>query len=236
LTTEPTFSAKEELGPIQSPRPKDFGSFVNFFKGYMGVMPLVMASFAPIVTLANAIPTYALQTKALSTMTGLLGFLLVAWAFSSRHALAIRFFFNARKARNPSRWLRFSLVRSALGIPFLLIILMIGFYFAYSWTLEHSIMVSQADQLRRDGGLSAANNFDDPAAVMARTPDKSIPLRSDILKEVNYRIPYGTYLAVRYVGIFLCAELAFVFMALREYMQAVLQLSDGLVIERLTGE
>ncbi len=201
-------------------------------------MPLVVAAFAPVVTLLNAIPTYSLQTKALSTMTGLLGFLLVAWAFSSRHTLAVRFFYNDvdRDLRvHSSTHLRFSLFRSALGAPFWLIFFMIVFFLAYSWTLEHSIMVSQVDKLLRNGQLKADADLSNPAAIMATTPDDKIPPRADILKELNYRIPYGTYLALLYSGIFLCAELAFVFMALREYMQSVLRLSDDVVISQLTG-
>jgi hypothetical protein len=240
----------EQLTVPASSQPKDFRSFVKFFKGYMGVMPLVVASFAPIVTLLNAIPTYSIQTKTLSTMTGLLGFLLVAWAFSSRHSLAVRFFYvQEKKSNNHYFWaLRFSLFRSALGIPFCLIVLMIGFFFAYSWMLEHSIMVAQVDELSRgkqnvDELCRAKQDYEEfeelarvnPAAIMITAPKDKIPPRSGILKQENYRIPYGTTLVALYVGIFLCAELAFVFMALREYMQSVLKLSDEVVIQELTG-
>jgi hypothetical protein len=230
----------EQLVVPASSQPKDFRSFVKFFKGYMGVMPLVVASFAPIVTLLNAIPTYSLQTKTLSTMTGLLGFLLVAWAFSSRHSLAVRFFYDQeRKSSNHYHFLdlRFSLFRSAFGVPFCLIVLMMSFFFGYSWMLEHSIMVAQVDELRREGLIQADELArGDPAAIMITAPENRIPPRSGILKQENYRIPYGTALVALYVGIFLCAELAFVFMALREYMQSVLKLSDEVVIQELVGK
>ena len=238
IESEPVQSATIAESVMSISPPKDFRSFVNFFKGYMGVMPLVVAAFAPVVTLCDAIPTYALQTKALSTMSGLLGFLLVAWAFSSRHALAVQFFYDDASEKLPhggSARRRFSLFRSAFGAPLLLIGLMIGFFFAYSWLLEHSIMVSQVDKLRRDGEIPDNMQDLETAAIMALTPTNKIPLRSDILKETNYRVPFGTELVALYCGIFLCAELAFVFMALREYMQSVLKISDERVILGLTG-
>jgi hypothetical protein len=167
----------------------------------------------------------------------LLGFLSVAWAFSSRHALAIGFFFADREspAKDNLSRRRFSIFRSVLGVPFCLIVLMIGFFFAYSWLLEHSIMVAQVDGLRREGLIKPEMQDASPAAIMITAPDDKIPARSAILKQENYRIPYGTELISLYVAMFLCAELAFVFMALREYMQSVLRLSDEMIILEMTG-
>jgi hypothetical protein len=106
------------------------------------------------------------------------------------------------------------------------------FFFVYRWTLERSIMLAQIDQLHRQGTVALDVGWDDPAGVIVSTPDKMIPLRSEILKQVNYRIPYGTELEVLYLGIFAFAELAFVFMALKEYMQSLLKISD----ENIIGE
>jgi hypothetical protein len=51
---------------------------------------------------------------------------------------------------------------------------------------------------------------------------------TDILKSVDYReIPYSLALTVCYLGMFLTAESAFILMALREYLQDVLQLQDA---------
>ncbi len=54
---------------------------------------------------------------------------------------------------------------------------------------------------------------------------------NDILKSIDYReIPYSLQLTVCYVGMFLAAESAFILMALREYLQDVLKISDESLI------
>jgi hypothetical protein len=69
------------MQPIQSNRLKNFA---QLFKGYMGVMPMVTAATAPILTLVKAIPVYNSQKTSLATYSGLLGFLVVAWVFYAR--------------------------------------------------------------------------------------------------------------------------------------------------------
>jgi hypothetical protein len=61
--------------------------FASFFKGYMGVMPLVTAAVAPLLTMMKAIPVFESQKTALATYSGLLGFLLLAWVFYVRGRL-----------------------------------------------------------------------------------------------------------------------------------------------------
>jgi hypothetical protein len=56
----------------------------SFFKGYMGVMPLVTAALAPLLTLAKAIPVFESQKTSLATFSGLFGLLFVAWVFYAR--------------------------------------------------------------------------------------------------------------------------------------------------------
>jgi hypothetical protein len=63
VATEAQSGTEQPPIPFSNSQTKDFRSFVNFFKGYMGVMPLVVASFAPIVTLLNAIPTILSKQK-----------------------------------------------------------------------------------------------------------------------------------------------------------------------------
>jgi len=52
---------------------------------------------------------------------------------------------------------------------------------------------------------------------------------------VNFEIPHGDWLAIYYLGIFLCAELAFVIMATREYLQSLLHISDRQIVFALTN-
>jgi hypothetical protein len=64
-------------------------AFANLFKGYMGVMPMVTAALAPLVTMMSLIPAYEAQRKCLATMTGVLGFLVLAWLFYFRRTIAL---------------------------------------------------------------------------------------------------------------------------------------------------
>jgi hypothetical protein len=64
-------------------------AFANVFKGYMGVMPIVTAALAPVLTAMNVIPTYETQRKPLAVMAGILGFLLLAWLFYVRRTIAL---------------------------------------------------------------------------------------------------------------------------------------------------
>src|SRR5436190_1833649 len=64
-------------------------AFAGFFKGYMGIMPLVTAAVAPLLTIMKAVPVFESQKSTLATYSGLLGFLLVAWVFYARRAFAV---------------------------------------------------------------------------------------------------------------------------------------------------
>jgi hypothetical protein len=64
-------------------------AFANVFKSYMGVMPIVTAALAPILTAINVIPTYESLRKPLATMAAFLGFLLLSWLFYVRRTLAL---------------------------------------------------------------------------------------------------------------------------------------------------
>jgi hypothetical protein len=63
--------------------------FANAFKGYMGVMALVTSVLAPLPTSLRAIPTYEGQRTTLAKLTGILGFLLLAWLFYVRRTIAL---------------------------------------------------------------------------------------------------------------------------------------------------
>ncbi len=53
---------------------------------------------------------------------------------------------------------------------------------------------------------------------------------ADPLKMGHLSIPYGHLLKVLYIGMFVCAEAAFILMAIKEYIQDVLKLSDVEII------
>jgi hypothetical protein len=61
-----------------------FKGFAQFFKGYMGVMPIITAAVAPIVTSFKTIPVFDVQKNDLALYSGLLGFLLIGYIFYAR--------------------------------------------------------------------------------------------------------------------------------------------------------
>src|SRR4029077_10819001 len=63
--------------------------FASAFKGYMGVMPVVTAALAPLLTFLKALPTYESQRTTLATLSGVLGFLTLAWLFYVRRTIAL---------------------------------------------------------------------------------------------------------------------------------------------------
>ncbi len=163
--------------------------FANVFKGYMGIMPLVTAALAPLLTAMNVIPTYDPQRKPLATMAGILGFLLLAWLFYVRRTIALG------SITHGYRWI-FNL------IPLLLIFSSIGCYVEYAHTLDLSL----AELLRGNVGLTrvqALGNW-----------------------TLEHPAPSSVQLQLLYLGMFLCAEAAFVMMAMREYANDVRRISE----------
>lgn len=106
--------------------------FANVFKSYMGVMPIVTAALAPLLTAMNVLPMYGPQRKALATMAGMLGFLLLAWLFYVRRTIALG-----------------SITRGYRSIfnflPLMLILASIGCYVAYANVLDASVNAIQHD-------------------------------------------------------------------------------------------
>jgi hypothetical protein len=90
------------MASIQESQENRLQIFANIFKGYMGIMPILTAALAPLLTAMNVIPAYESQRKPLATMAGVLGFLLLGWLFYVRRTIALgsikhgyRWFFNS---------------------------------------------------------------------------------------------------------------------------------------------
>jgi len=126
--------------------------FANLFKGYVGVMPMVTAALAPLLTAMNVIPTFDPQRKPLATMAGVLGFLLLAWLFYMRRTIALG------SIRHGYRWF-FNLV------PLALIAASVVSYVVYASTLDDSL----AEILKVNAGVSRAQ------AMGSWTLDHSAP-------------------------------------------------------------
>lgn len=114
------------MATAQLPQPSPLLTFANLFKGYMGVMPVVIAILTPLLTAMNVIPTYEPTRKPLATIAGVLGFLLLSWLFYVRRTIALgsitrgwRVLFNV--------------------LPFALILFSIGCYIGYASALNASL-------------------------------------------------------------------------------------------------
>jgi hypothetical protein len=177
-------------------------AFAAFFKGYMGVMPLLTAAVAPLLTMMNAIPVFASQKKTLATYSGLLGFLLIAWVFYVRRAFALNVSFG-----KSTGFFRISRLVADL-FPLLLILGSVYCYITYFSTLHLSI------------------------GLINSTIDSLHGSRQYLLDNWKQaeQIPQEGLLQLYYLGIFLFAEAAFVVMALREYVYGVLNVSEREVL------
>ena len=186
--------------------PMRIEGFAQFFKRYISVSSVVTASLPIPIAAAKLIPVYDCQQKFLGTYTSLFCFLLLAFVFYSRHNIA-RWMFG-RQLNAGASWIGglFSL------LPLLLIIGSACLVYGYHVQLEASIVDVQASALLR--GLPSYS----ASKILAET---------DLLG-----VARSTTLAAMYVGIFLTAELAFILMALREYLQDLLKLSEKRLILR----
>ena len=120
--------------------------------------------------------------------------------------LVLAFLFQCRHSLARWMFVESSGRRLVTLLPLMLILCALGCAFAYHATIEKSIRDVQDSLLARGvpGGSS-----------------------DEILRSTDYlEIPSSVRLVCLYLGIFLCAESAFVLMALREYMQDLLGLDE----------
>ena len=191
---------------VAQPEPLRIEGFAQFFKRYISVSSVVTASLPIPIAAAKLIPVYDCQQKFLGTYTSLFCFLLLAFVFYSRHNIA-RWMFGPQLnlGKSPARAL-FSL------LPLILMIGSACLVYEYHVQLEASIVEVQASNLLR--GMPS----DSASKILAET---------DMLD-----VSRSTILAATYIGMFLAAELAFILMALREYLQDLLKLSEERLIFR----
>jgi hypothetical protein len=195
--------------------------FASFFKGYMGVMPVVTAAVAPILTMMKAIPVFESQKTMLATYSGLLGFLLLAWVFYAR-----RSFIRNMIPKPPTN--DFAYVEEKFRLffvnvlPLILIASSVMCFMFYQYTLEAAIGHAESQ-------VNAVNSQTVAASQILKIGNGT---RQAYLENWGQLHPiYGAVdLQAFYLGIFLFAELAFVLMALREYGYGVLNISEEEVL------
>ncbi len=212
--------------PTTRLEPTRVREFAHFFKRYMSISAIVAAALPIPVTAFGLIPVYSAQKPYLSTYTSLFCFLFLGFLFFSRHALARRLFphlfprlvgYGEAGSPAPQGGL-YRLVRSLTSVwagyrrvlvpalPLILIFLAFGFMLSYHYYLNHSVSV-----------------------VMERTNADA----ARILKEVSFNeIPDDTMLTLTYLGIFIMAEAAFIVMAIKEYVQDLLGITEIQILTR----
>jgi hypothetical protein len=150
-----------EVSPRRATRVNNFASF---FKNYMSVSSVVVASLPIPVTSLNLIKTYSAQTKMLSVYTSLFCFLILGFVFFSRHALGRAMFAGVWGPSSAKK----STVSFLVGtLPLLLIIGSIVMVFSYHSLLSESLVVAEAQaQAKAQGGqLAGAYLYDMDFAV-----------------------------------------------------------------------
>lgn len=194
--------ASGSLATAQATTQNRLSVFAGAFKNYMGVMPVVTAALAPLLTFLKAIPTYESQRTTLATLSGILGFLMLAWLFYVRRTIALG-----------------SLIRGFRFLinitPFLLIVCTLASFIGYFQILGKST----------DAALKLVQ--EDPAKYVEQDKSLKFKTANDVLKHWDDRpIPRSPWLQLVYLGIFLSAECAFVMMALREYINDTRRVSE----------
>lgn len=217
-----------QANQTQALEPRRVREFANFFKRYMSISSVIAAALPIPVTAVGLIPTFSAQTSYLSTYTSMFCFLCLGFVFYSRHQLAPRMFPEflerfGREGTAPSYAVRrstvvrvFEFVRGAFRtfgylvgrmfipiLPFLLILAALYCVLEYHGTLRESVMILHTGS----------------ATV------------EEILKNTSMdEIPFSTSLELYYMGIFITAESAFILMAMKEYLQDLVGLTDFTIL------
>lgn len=212
-------------------------AFANFFKKYMSISAVVAAALPIPVTGFKLIPTYHAQTSLLATYTSLFCFLLLGFIFYTRHALARLMFpqFFGKKyafSKDGRPWqhqmlMSFTrLIRFVVAIlPALLILASLVCVSYYHENLDESVRVSLNSEALEAPTVSPTSSEASPKArtQVAKEPKTSTEV---LAKLESWQIPFGSRLMQLYLGIFLFAEAAFIVMALKEYLQDLVKLSE----------
>ena len=225
--------------------PRRVKAFASFFKNYMSVSSLVVAALPIPVTAFNALPTFADHKAPLATYTSLFCFLALGFIFYLRHTLA-RWMFPQTKAvadgamggsdeaaswrAEAGRGARLQAIRATCigALPLLLILASAYLVYGYHSALGQAIaeIARQLATPRADSKLVCADLS--PAQMMLLC---NVPSPQEILARSYPDIQeIGATLMPLYIGMFVCAEAAFILMATREYVQDLLSLSDIEVI------
>jgi hypothetical protein len=173
--------------------------FARFFRGYMGAAPIIAAALPIPITAGKIIPTYKEHTSFLTAYCSMFCFLVVAFVFYRRHRLGAYLL--------PELWEKRTRIVGRFMVswlPLILVLLTAASIIVYHYALDASLKE-----------LYFYSPSDFPVA--------------DMLARGNIRmfgfLPQAFFFA-SYFGIFVFSTLAFSLMAVREYMQTELGLTE----------
>jgi hypothetical protein len=205
--------------------PRRVKAFARFFKNYMSVSALVTAALPIPVTALKLIPTYHAQTSILSVYTSLFCFLLLGFIFYSRHHLARFMFPEISGARNVF-WSGFLAI-----LPALLIASSLSCVYLYHTSLDMSV-ARVLSSTRFERAQSPTSSYSQSPSPLTNANEiqqpKVTPIKRDqVLDQLESQdIPMAGQVFALYLGIFLFAESAFILMAIKEYLQDLVKISE----------
>jgi len=209
-----TDAKSEHDPPVDARRIKNFALF---FKSYMSVSTIVAAALPIPITARGVIPLFESQKGSLATYTPLACFLILSYVFYMRHSIGSVLFIHRHDSGARSHLLEM--------MPVILIFLCLAFIFSYHFALNASLQ--DLKHVFADEAAKRVASSDSPEDFNV-LPDGTITFSGNwLLANVTYdKVTYGPILLLLYMGIFAAAEAAFVLMALREYLQEVIGLTD----------
>lgn len=243
--------------------PERVRRFATYFKNYMGISTIVTAALPIPVTAMNLIPMFDSQRRLFSVYTSLFCFLTLAYVFYIRHLLA-KVMFRGRFAYSifpllpivvalSCLWLYHNGLQAAIADAKLPDYLRTsrttgGYAFPTTATMATTGLVVTPYTATTTGiGPVPSAVTSTTSTAMLRSPITSTTgsvarstrehtrTTAEVLSQVELdEIKNGTSLMFWYLGIFAGAELAFVLMATREYMQDILRLDDQVLYEPVT--
>ena len=234
-TDERRTQPNEEATPTDPSRIK---GFARFFKNYMSLSALVAASLPIPVTAFGLIPVFAAHKLVLSVYTPMFCFLLLGFAFYSRHQLARVFFPRVvfLRERVPETVIsqsddesepvvegrrRAGMVLIVMKyLPLLLIVVTMVLIYCYHFLLDQAV-ASIVDRGFTGSSVALDERVLSREEFNAALKESSGPM-----------IPYTGLIMMSYLGIFLCAEGAFILMAIKEYLQDLLGITEKELIYR----
>jgi len=186
--------------------PRRFAQFIRYFKGYIGLASVASAALPLPAKYLHLIPMYAAQASFMTVYVSTFCFLFLGFIFYSRHAIA-RWMFRGFEASGRG-------TKLIAWLPLALALVSMALLFTY-----HQILQTSTEQVLASFRLQGVNlSFDQ---VLADTPYDAIA--------------QPIALMASFLGTFLAAETAFALMAIREYLQDILGLSDSQILRLQAG-